>query len=219
MQRIVLQCIEVNHTNMCTTFINKNDVKPIAIYVHGLGSGATSTTVRTVRKIFSEYEWIALEVNENPLESVAKINTAVSKFNPSLLMGTSLGGYYVFYADAPCATKVICNPAMNIEELICSKIGFGTYSYFIKRQDGKTEYTLNEEVCRHFAEYTQAHKAITGIRNYALFAVHDELIGDADMLDNMAMVFESGYRLLLDSKGGHRLRAASLKLLHKEISK
>ena len=185
---------------MCTTFINKNDVKPIAIYVHGLGSGATSTTVRTVRKIFSEYEWIALEVNENPLESVAKINTAVSKFNPSLLMGTSLGGYYVFYADAPCATKVICNPAMNIEELICSKIGFGTYSYFIKRQDGKTEYTLNEEVCRHFAEYTQAHKAITGIRNYALFAVHDELIGDADMLDNMAMVFESGYRLLLDSK-------------------
>ena len=204
---------------MCTTFINKNDVKPIAIYVHGLGSGATSTTVRTVRKIFSEYEWIALEVNENPLESVAKINTAVSKFNPSLLMGTSLGGYYVFYADAPCATKVICNPAMNIEELICSKIGFGTYSYFIKRQDGKTEYTLNEEVCRHFAEYTQAHKAITGIRNYALFAVHDELIGDADMLDNMAMVFESGYRLLLDSKGGHRHRAAALKLLHREISK
>ena len=203
---------------MCTTFINKNDVKPIAIYVHGLGSGATSTTVRTVRKIFSEYEWIALEVNENPLESVAKINTAVSKFNPSLLMGTSLGGYYVFYADAPCATKVICNPAMNIEELICSKIGFGTYSYFIKRQDGKTEYTLNEEVCRHFAEYTQAHKAITGIRNYALFAVHDELIGDADMLDNMAMVFESGYRILLDSKGGHRLRAASLKLLQKEIT-
>ena len=204
---------------MCTTLINDNNVKPIAIYVHGLGSGATSTTVRMVCKIFSEYEWIAIEVNENPLESVAKINTAVSKFNPSLLMGTSLGGYYVFYADAPCATKVICNPAMNIAELICSKIGFGTYSYFIKRQDGKTEYTLNEEVCRHFAEYTQAHKAITGIRNYALFAMHDELIGDADMLDNMAMVFESGYRLLLDSKGGHRLRAAALNLLHREISK
>ena len=203
---------------MCTTLINENNAKPIAIYVHGLGSGAASTTVRMACKIFSEYEWIAIDVNENPFESVEKINATVSKFNPSLLMGTSLGGYYVFYADAPCATKVICNPAMNIAELICSKIGFGTYSYFIKRQDCKTEYTLNEEVCRHFAEYTQAHKAITGIRNYALFAVHDELIGDADMLDNMAMAFESGYRLLLDSKGGHRLRAASLKLLHKEIS-
>lgn len=212
--------MEVNYTNnMCTIFINKNDVKPVAIYVHGLGSGAASTTVRTVCKIFSEYEWIALEVNENPFESIEKINAVISEFNPSLLMGTSLGGYYVFYADAPCATKVICNPAMNIAELIRSKIGFGTYSYFVKRQDGKNEYTLNEEVCRHFAEYTQAHKAIAGIRNYALFAMHDELIGDADMLDNMAMVFESGYRLLLDSKGEHRLRAASLKLLHKEISK
>ena len=214
-----MQYIEVIFINMCTTLINENNAKPIAIYVHGLGSGAASTTVRMACKIFSEYEWIAIDVNENPFESVEKINATVSKFNPSLLMGTSLGGYYVFYADAPCATKVICNPAMNIAELICSKIGFGTYSYFIKRQDCKTEYTLNEEVCRHFAEYTQAHKAITGIRNYALFAVHDELIGDADMLDNMAMAFESGYRLLLDSKGGHRLRAASLKLLHKEISK
>ena len=139
--------------------------------------------------------------------------------DPSLLMGTSLGGYYVFYADAPCAAKVICNPAMNIAELICSKIGFGTYSYFVERQDGNTEYTLDEAVCRRFTEYESSHKAVSGTKNYALFAVHDELIGDADMLDSMTMVFESGYRLLLDSKGGHRLRAASLKLLHKEISK
>lgn len=48
---------------MCTTLINENNVKPIAIYVHGLGSGATSTTVRMVCKIFSEYEWTAIEVN------------------------------------------------------------------------------------------------------------------------------------------------------------
>lgn len=211
--------MEVNYTNMCTIFINKNDVKPVAIYVHGLGSGAASTTVRMVCEIFSEYEWMAIEVNENPFESVEKINATVSKFNPSLLMGTSLGGYYVFYADAPRATKVICNPAMNIAELIRYKIGFGTYSYFVERQDGNTEYTLDEAICRRFTEYESSHKVVNGTKNYALFAVHDELIGDADMLDNMAMVFESGYRLLLDSKGGHRLRAAALKLLHREISK
>ena len=219
MRRILLQFIEVIYINMCTTLINENNVKPIAIYVHGLGSGAASTTVRMVCEIFSEYEWMAIEVNENPFESVEKINATVSKFNPSLLMGTSLGGYYVFYADAPRATKVICNPAMNIAELIRYKIGFGTYSYFVERQDGNTEYTLDEAVCRRFTEYESSHKVVNGTKNYALFAVHDELIGDADMLDNMAMVFESGYRLLLDSKGGHRLRAASLKLLHKEISK
>ena len=219
MRRILLQCIEVIYINMCSTLINENNVKPIAIYVHGLGSGAASTTVRMVCEIFSEYEWMAIEVNENPFESVEKINATVSKFNPSLLMGTSLGGYYVFYADAPRATKVICNPAMNIAELIRYKIGFGTYSYFVERQDGNTEYTLDEAICRRFTEYESSHKVVNGTKNYALFAVHDELIGDADMLDNMAMVFESGYRLLLDSKGGHRLRAAALKLLHREISK
>ena len=185
---------------MCTTLINENNVKPIAIYVHGLGSGAASTTVQMVCKIFSEYEWMAIEVNENPFKSVEKINATVSKFSPSLLMGTSLGGYYVFYADAPRATKVIC-------------------TYFVERQDGNTEYTLDEAVCRRFTEYESSHKVVSGTKNYALFAAHDELIGDADMLDNMAMVFESGYRLLLDSKGGHRLRAAALKLLHREISK
>lgn len=213
-----MQCIEIIYINMCTTLINDNNVKPIAIYVHGLGSGATSTTVRMVCKIFSEYEWIAIEVNENPFESVEKINATVSKFNPSLLMGTSLGGYYVFYADAPCATKVICNPAMNIAKLIRYKIGFGTYSYFVERQDGNTEYTLDEAVCRRFTEFESSHKAVCGTKNYALFAVHDELIGDADMLGNMALVFESGYQLLLDSKGGHRLRAAAMNLLHREIS-
>ena len=187
--------------------------------MHGLRSGTASTTIRTLRKVFSEYEWIAIEVNENPFESVEKINATVSEFNPSLLMGTSLGGYYVFYADAPYATKVICNPAMNIAELIRSKIGFGTYSYLVERQDGNAEYILDETICRRFTEYESSHKAVSGTKNYALFAMHDELIGDADMLDNMAMVFESGYRLLLDSKGGDRLRAASLKLLHKEISK
>ena len=183
---------------MYTTLIQEKQVKQIAIYVHGLGSGAASTTVRTVCKIFSEYEWIALEVNENPFESIEKINAVISEFNPSLLMGTSLGGYYVFY--------------------VRYKIGFGTYSYFVERQDGNTEYTLDEAVCGRFTEFESSHKAVCGTKNYALFAVHDELIGDADMLGNMALVFESGYQLLLDSKGGHRLRAAAMNLLHREIS-
>ena len=44
---------------------------------------------------------------------------------------------------------------MNIAEIIRYKIGFGTYPYFVERQDCKTEYTLNEEVCRRFTEYTR----------------------------------------------------------------
>ena len=105
---------------MYETSIQENQAKPIAIYVHGLGSGAASTTIRLVCKIFSEYEWIALEVNENPFESVEKINAAVNDFKPSLLMGTSLGGYYVYYAEAPCVhlTKRFIDALRNIARVI-----------------------------------------------------------------------------------------------------
>ena len=45
-----------------------------AIYVHGLGSGAASSTIGIVRKVFPEYEWTAVEVNEDPAASVDVIN-------------------------------------------------------------------------------------------------------------------------------------------------
>ncbi len=95
--------------------------KLYAVYVHGLGSGATSTTIKIVRKVFSEYEWLAVEVNENPYESVAKIESFVNNFSPSILMGTSLGGYYVYYANFSKTVIIICNPAMKIETIISEK--------------------------------------------------------------------------------------------------
>ena len=48
--------------------------KKKAIYVHGLGSGAASTTIDIVRKVFSDYEWTPVEVNEDPVDSVNIIN-------------------------------------------------------------------------------------------------------------------------------------------------
>lgn len=184
-----------------------------AIYVHGLGSGAASTTIHIIRKDFPKYEWIAAEVNENPYESVAKLNSMVKEF----LMGTSLGGYYLFYTDAPQAVKIICNPAMNIETVIREKIGLGKHTYSVERENGESEFVLDEEVCDRFEEYREATPAIAGVRNYAVFSAHDELIGDSSSLDNMAMAFDAGYSILIDAKGGHRLRNTTLKLLKKHI--
>lgn len=188
-----------------------------AIYVHGLGSGAASTTIDIVRKIFPEYDWIAAEVNENPYESVAKLDSLVREYAPAMMMGTSLGGYYVFYADAPDAVKVLCNPAMNIATVIREKIGLGTHEYFVERENGDTEFILDEDVCNRFAEFRATHPAILGKSNYAMFSAHDELIGDAGALDNMAMIFNAGYTILIDEKGGHRLRKPTLKLLRQHL--
>lgn len=195
-----------------------NAMKPRAIYVHGLGSGAASTTIKTIRKIFTEYEWIAAEVNEAPYESIEKLNSMVHEYCPAVLMGTSLGGYYVFYTDAADAVKIICNPAMNIETIIRKKIGLGKHNYFVERENGETEFVLNEEVCNRFEEYRSSHNAMSGKVNYAVFATHDELIGASASLENMAMVFNSGYSILIDNKGGHRLRKSTLTLLKKQLN-
>lgn len=67
-------------------------------------------------------------MNENLKESVAVIDAAVNELMPHLLMGTSLGGLYVMYADlseVPWCKRIICNPACHIANDIREKIGFG----------------------------------------------------------------------------------------------
>ena len=73
--------------------------KKKAIYVHGLGSGAASATTDIVRKVFSDYEWTPVEVNEDPVDSVNIINHTIGQLHPAFLMGTSLVGLYLMYAD------------------------------------------------------------------------------------------------------------------------
>ena len=58
--------------------------KKKAIYVHGLGSGAASTTIDIVRKVFSDYEWTPVEVNEDPVDSVNIINHTIGQLHPAL---------------------------------------------------------------------------------------------------------------------------------------
>ena len=163
------------------------------------------------------FEWIAVEVAEDAEAAVEKINRYVERYHPEVLMGTSLGGFYVFYADAPCAVKIICNPAMNIDELIRTKIGFGEHRYFVKRENGQKTYTLDEQVCRRFAEYLASHKPISGRVNYAIFGDSDELIGAVGTLKNMAVVSEAGYRVFVEPGSGHRIGETTLQLINEKL--
>lgn len=44
-----------------------------AIYIHGLGSGASTSAVKTISKILPQYKWHTLEVNENLKESLLSL--------------------------------------------------------------------------------------------------------------------------------------------------
>lgn len=53
--------------------------------------------------------------------------------------------------------------------------------------------------------------------NFAVFSIHDELIGPLGILENMAVCQRLGYTILVDDKGGHRLDKKSLKKIKDEI--
>ena len=186
-----------------------------AIYIHGLGSGASTSAVKTISEILPQYKWHALEVNENLKESVAIIDEAVKCLQPNVLMGTSLGGLYIMFVDlssVPWCRRIICNPACNISQIIREKIGFGVKDYFVPRQDGVQQYELNEEICGAFERDGRKEKMmrVRGYNDYAVFSIHDELIGPDGILSNMVLCQELGYKLLLDDKGAHRLDRYSL---------
>ena len=197
-----------------------------AIYVHGLGSGAATSTVDQVRKHFPQFVWHAVEVNEDPEESVRVINEAIRQYDTRCVLGTSLGGLYLMYADTRtrCAsiTRIICNPACSIANDIREKIGFGTKRYFVPRQDGVQEYTLDESVCRRFEKFIETHATTAvrqedGNRDIAVFSIHDELIGEHGVLENMAKCFNAGFEIMIDDRGGHRLRKEVLDLIQSQV--
>ena len=195
-----------------------------AIYIHGLGSGAATSAVKIISKILPQYKWHPLEMNENLKESVAVIDAAVKELKPHVLMGTSLGGLYVMHADlseVPWCKRIICNPACHIANDIREKIGFGVKEYFVPRQDGIQQYVLDEDVCREFERDSRLDLMTPGDAslNFAVFSIHDELIGPVGILENMDVCQRLGYTILIDDKGGHRLDKNSLKKIRDEIFK
>ena len=198
-----------------------------AIYVHGLGSGAATSTLSEVRRYLPQFIWHAVEVNEDPEESVAVINDAIRQYDTRCVLGTSLGGLYLMYADVEDwegspIHRIICNPACNIADIIRDKIGFGTKQYFVPRQDGVQEYVLDEDVCRRFEKYMEAHtpkvnRYAWNHPDVAVFSVNDELIGEHGVLQNMERCFNAGFEIMVEGRCGHRLRKDVLKLIRSRI--
>ena len=175
-----------------------------AIYIHGLGSGAKSGTSSAFVHYFPEYEWICPEVNEDPEESIAKINEYISVFQPQIVAGTSMGGFYTAYADAPGAVKIAVNATVGVEHVL-RKVGYGKHTFFCEREDGRREYELNETVVRKFTAFKASHSFILGRTNLAVYSKDDELVGQVESRKNAKVLEAEGFTVIWSDKFGHRL--------------
>lgn len=196
---------------------NKTTLPKTAIYVHGLASGAYSLNFKKMTDRFPQFTWAIAEYGESLAKNVEHLNRLIAKLKPSLIVGTSMGGLTLLYADAPNATKVVHNPALSIADCVRNTIGLGEHPYKCRRLDKKTTFVLTEEMCQAYEAYIASHTPSLGRANYAIFSAHDELLGDAAATRAQEFVSSLGYKVVIDPEGVHSLTPSTIDLIAKEV--
>lgn len=196
-----------------------DDLRPVAIYVHGLASGAAGTTFNSLARKFKHYRWITTDFGENIESNVAMLEYMVDMHHASLILGTSMGGVTTLYADAPDAVKIVCNPALSIADCVRNTIGLGEHEYFCVRINGKQTFELTEDMCLGYENYIATHAPSLSKENYAIFSAHDELLGDEASSITQQILSEAGYSVSIDPKGAHRITSSTIKAIVNLINK
>ena len=189
------------------------DDRPVAIYVHGLASGAAGTTINSLARKLKQYRWITTDFGEDIATNVLMLECMISLEHPSLIVGTSMGGVTVLYANAPDVVKIVCNPALSIADSVRNTIGLGEHEYFCDRINGKQTFELTEDMCLGYENYIATHTPLQGKENYAIFSAHDELLGDEASHKAQQVVSDAGYCVSIDSKGVHRITSSTIKII------
>lgn len=188
--------------------------KPYAIYVHGFGSGAASATKSSIGRDLSGYEWLCPEITHDPFESLEILNTWAATFEPALIAGTSMGGFLALYVDCPTAVRAAVNPSMSLEKSLRRK-GYGKHPYLCERENGETEYVIDEPMIRKFIEFREQKQIQRAARAIALFSTDDEVSGKESSKQSAALLEAAGVEVVWSDKFGHRLNDKATKLLKK----
>lgn len=191
--------------------------KPVAIYVHGLASGGDCQTFQELKKRFPQFYWVSNDYGEDLAKNVERIELSAGIWEARLVVGSSFGGLALLYADTPDVVKVVCNPALSVADSIRNTIGLGEHEYFCKRMDKVQEFELTEEMCCDYERYIATHTPSLGRASYAIFAEHDELLGDEAAAEAQKVVVAAGYSVIIDPKGKHRLGKSAFEIIEKEI--
>ena len=188
--------------------------------ISGMADGADSLAIRYAdeRKL-KQYRWITTDFVEDIATNVLILECMISLEHPSLIVGTSMGGVTVLYANAPNVVKIVCNPALSIADSVRNTIGLGQHEYFCDRINGKQTFELSEEMCLGYENYIATHIPSQGKENYAIFSTHDELLGDEASHKAQRVVSDAGYCVSIDSKGVHRITSSTIKLISKIVDK
>lgn len=185
-----------------TTDIRKQTI----VYLHGFASSGMSGTAKYLRKQLSEYEVLAPDIPVNPNDALPYLKEFCKEHQPSLIIGTSMGGMYAMQMHE--YKRVCVNPALRMSELT-DILKPGTFEYFQPTQSGATHFTITAETIQQFRNMeTHMFDGLTDESRRWCWG----FFGDEDTTVNCREEFEQHFAPnTQEFHGGHRMTNAVLR--------
>ncbi|MFH1862492.1 MAG: YqiA/YcfP family alpha/beta fold hydrolase [bacterium] len=98
----------------------------MVIYIHGFASAGGGEKYHALKDVFAEEEVLSPTLPVAPFEAIEAILTLLDRADkPSLLIGTSLGGFYAYYLSVKLLLPaVIINPALEPWKTLRLALGY-----------------------------------------------------------------------------------------------
>ena len=123
------------------------------LYVHGFASSGQSGTVSRLREVMPAATVIAPDLPIHPAEAMQLLGDLCKQEQPSLIIGTSMGG---MYAEQLYGYDRICvNPALEMAETMRAHGMTGTQQFQNPRQDGVQEFYVDKALIKEYKEVTE----------------------------------------------------------------
>lgn len=98
---------------------------PKILYLHGFGSCGEGNKSKALGAYFGNEHLLAPNLPYAPQEAIETLSNLISKERPSLLVGSSLGGYYATYlAEKFEIPAVLINPSCKPWETLANYVGW-----------------------------------------------------------------------------------------------
>ena len=170
------------------------------LYVHGFGSSGQSGTVARLRQVLPEAHIVAPDLPVHPAEAMQLLRQVCQSEQPSLIIGTSMGGMYAEQLRG--YDRILTNPAFQIADTMGDHGLTGKQQFFSPRQDGVQEFYVDKTLVKEYRHVSEQN--FLGIDDAERHRVYG-LFGDKDPLVHTRELFAEHYPQAISFHGVHRM--------------
>lgn len=158
--------------------------KKVLIYIHGFRSSGESSTSKYLESVLKDFIVLSFDIPVEPNKALTYIKDLCNIYNPDIVVGNSLGGFYTAQLSSKY-NKILINPAIRPLEANLDLSTPREYSFFSNREDGIQNFEFKSE----YVEQLKIMQTLIfsnsdfedNVTTHAFFATNDEVISKNDV--------------------------------------